>query len=421
MTESSRKSGIDVVGDVPWSTHLCQFYQTEEDLADILVPYFKSGLENNEFCMWVTSEPLVEEHAREAMRKAMPDFDRYLEKGQIEIVAHDQWYLKGGVFDLQKVLDSWIDKLDHALKQGYDGLRVTGNTAWLEKRDWGSFRDYEAEIDRVIGGYPMIVICTYPLGMCGAPEIIDVVSNHRFALTRREGKWVVIESAERARVEEALRKFKTIADIAGYGVAIGTLDGILTYVNRAFAEMHGRSLEELIGQHYSILYTEEQMAAINKLRARLMQTGSFTGEEIWHKKKDGTVFPALMTGNLIRDEEGNPLFIVGSTIDITERKQAEQETERFKTVVENANYGVSMATLNNKFIYTNKAYAKMHGYEVDELIGKRFTELYSKEQLPVILRLNDQLLQTGSFVNEEVWHSKKDGTIFPTLMSASIR
>ena len=420
MTESSRKSGIDVVGDVPWSTHLCQFYQTEEDLADILVPYFKSGLENNEFCMWVTSEPLNEKEAKATLKKAVKNLDDYIKKGQIEIVPHSEWYLKDGVFDLRRVLNAWIDKLNHALSRGYDGIRVTGNIAWLEKGAWGSFKDYEAELDQVIGGYPMIAICTYPLTVCGAPEIIDVVSNHRFALIRRKDKWVVIESAERARVEETLRKFKTIADIAGYGVAIGPLDGTLTYVNRAFAEMHGRSPEELIGQHYSILYTEEQMAAINKLRARLMQTGSFTGEEIWHKKKDGTVFPTLMTGNLIRDEEGNPLFIVGSTIDITERKRMEQETERFKTVVENANYGVSMATLNNKFIYTNKAYAKMHGYEVDELIGKRFTELYSKEQLPVILRLNDQLLQTGSFVNEEVWHSKKDGTIFPTLMSASL-
>jgi len=46
-----RKSGIDILGDVPWGTHLCQFYHTKEDLIDILVPYFKAGLENNEFCM----------------------------------------------------------------------------------------------------------------------------------------------------------------------------------------------------------------------------------------------------------------------------------------------------------------------------------------------------------------------------------
>jgi light-regulated signal transduction histidine kinase (bacteriophytochrome) len=48
MNQNLRNSGIDFIGDVPWRTHFCQFYQTKEDLMDILVPYFKAGLENNE-------------------------------------------------------------------------------------------------------------------------------------------------------------------------------------------------------------------------------------------------------------------------------------------------------------------------------------------------------------------------------------
>ena len=53
-----RHTGISIIGDVPWGTHFCQFYQDKQDLIDILVPYFRAGLENNEFCLWVTSEPL---------------------------------------------------------------------------------------------------------------------------------------------------------------------------------------------------------------------------------------------------------------------------------------------------------------------------------------------------------------------------
>ena len=58
MNGEERNSGINLIGDIPWGTHLCQFYETPEDLTDILVPYFKAGLENNEYCMWVTSAPL---------------------------------------------------------------------------------------------------------------------------------------------------------------------------------------------------------------------------------------------------------------------------------------------------------------------------------------------------------------------------
>ena len=87
------------------------------------MPYFKAGLENNEFCMWITSEPLSEKEAKRAMREALPDFDRYLKREQIEIVPHEEWYLKMGTFNLLRVLNAWIDKYNQALAQDYDGLR----------------------------------------------------------------------------------------------------------------------------------------------------------------------------------------------------------------------------------------------------------------------------------------------------------
>jgi hypothetical protein len=64
---------MDIIGDVPWGTHFCQFYETKEDLIDMLVPYFKAGLENNEFCMWIISEPLGVEDAKEALKKVLPN------------------------------------------------------------------------------------------------------------------------------------------------------------------------------------------------------------------------------------------------------------------------------------------------------------------------------------------------------------
>ncbi len=51
MGAETRKTAIGAVDNVPWGTHLCQFYRTKEDLIDVLAPYFKAGLENNEFCI----------------------------------------------------------------------------------------------------------------------------------------------------------------------------------------------------------------------------------------------------------------------------------------------------------------------------------------------------------------------------------
>jgi len=60
MAGKLRETGIAVLGSVPWGTHICQWYETKRDLLDVMVPYFKAGLENNELCVWITSEPLDE-------------------------------------------------------------------------------------------------------------------------------------------------------------------------------------------------------------------------------------------------------------------------------------------------------------------------------------------------------------------------
>ncbi|AYK16107.1 hypothetical protein AOB57_013730 [Methanosarcina flavescens] len=83
MSEKLRRSGIDIIGDLPWGAHFCQFYRTKDDLTEVLIPYFKAGLESNELCLWITAYPLRAEEAEEALRKAVPDFDVYLKNGQI--------------------------------------------------------------------------------------------------------------------------------------------------------------------------------------------------------------------------------------------------------------------------------------------------------------------------------------------------
>src|ERR1700731_2551235 len=87
-----RKSGIEVVGDVPWGTHFCQFYNTDDDLLEMLVPYFKAGLESDEACLWIVSSQIAE-HARTALKQALPQLDRYLAEQRFEIFGANDWYM----------------------------------------------------------------------------------------------------------------------------------------------------------------------------------------------------------------------------------------------------------------------------------------------------------------------------------------
>ncbi len=57
MVTNNRTTGTECIGSVPWGTHFCEFHSTREELADTLVPYFAAGLQQDEFCLWVTSDP----------------------------------------------------------------------------------------------------------------------------------------------------------------------------------------------------------------------------------------------------------------------------------------------------------------------------------------------------------------------------
>jgi C4-dicarboxylate-specific signal transduction histidine kinase len=205
-TSEMRRSGISVVGDRPWGTHFCNFYESGKDLFHMLLSYFKAGLEDNEFCVWVVSEPLSEREAWDGLREAVPDFDQYLSKRSIQVFDGQDWYLKGGTFDSSRVMTAWNEKLDRALDRGYAGLRGTGNTAWLQKKDWKAFSEYEQLVNDSVAGRRTILLCTYALNSCGANELLDVVATHQFATARRRGDWELIETPELKQAKAEIKK-----------------------------------------------------------------------------------------------------------------------------------------------------------------------------------------------------------------------
>src|SRR5216684_205626 len=204
MATEIRQTGIDVVGDmVGWGAHFCLFYETKADLLDTLISYCKSGLEREEYCLWIVAEPLTIAEAREALHNAVPDLDRHLADARFELAAARDWFLQGGTFDGQRLTAAWYEKLARVSARGYPGMRVTGDTTWLVEKDWRHFCDYEDGLNEVIGNQRLAVLCTYPLAGCGAPQILDVVRTHQFVLARRYGSWDVVETAalKRAKAE----------------------------------------------------------------------------------------------------------------------------------------------------------------------------------------------------------------------------
>jgi len=324
MKGQMRKSGIDIIGDLSWGAHFCQFYQTKEDLKDVLVPYFKAGLENNEFCIWVTSEPLGEEEAKEALKKAVPDIDAHLEKGQIEIIPYTHWYVNEGVFNPRRALNGWIEKLNNALKNGFDGLRLSGNTSWMEKTDWDYFVDYEEEIDRIPGNYRMIALCTYSLDRCNPSGIIDVMVNHQFALIKKKGEWQKIESSRSKKAEEiavqATRHWEYTFDAIPDLVAILDDQYRIVRANKAMASKLNVTPEECVGLTcYKAVHGTAEPPSFCPHR-QLLKDGLEHAAEVYEDCFGGYF---LVSVSPLRNSEGKLLGSVHVARDINERKQAE--------------------------------------------------------------------------------------------------
>lgn len=204
-----RDTGLDIVGRVPWGSHFCNFFKTKEDLLEILIPYFKAGLENNEFCLWVTSEPISVEDAVGHLRRGIPSYQKYVASSSIEVLPHADWYLKNGVFDARRIINGWHEKLVWALSNGYEGMRVNGNEAWLEREVWKDFIEYERTLNNSIAGTRMIVLCTYPLDKCKGTDILDVAHAHEMAVSMRGGTWDIVEVPA---IRHTKAQMKTIND-----------------------------------------------------------------------------------------------------------------------------------------------------------------------------------------------------------------
>lgn len=248
------KKGLEIggVGEIPSGTHFCHFYETKQDLIDILVPYFVQGLENGEYCMWITSPPLEAAEAWKALRDAVNRLDDYVQKGQIEVLDYKDWYTKTGRFNAKAVLQGWVGRERQALKKGFKGLRLTGNTFWLERRDWRRFSDYEATVNTIIKKHRMIGLCSYSLNKCKASDVVDVVNTHQFTLIRRLGEWHLIGGTEYASTLKAFHqseeKYRMLFETTGTAMIVMEEDMTISMANREFEKLSGYSKEDVEGK-----------------------------------------------------------------------------------------------------------------------------------------------------------------------------
>ncbi len=164
----------------------------------------------------------------------------------MEITPGREWYLDGDRFDLDRINNAWDEKLRRALAEGYDGMRASGNAFWLHTKHWEEFCDYERQLNATLAEKPMMVLCTYPMVVSGAAEVLDVARAHQLAVARRKGDWELVEPAPATVREHSLTpREREVLWWAAQGKSAWEIGEILHIAKRTVDEHTQKAIRKL--------------------------------------------------------------------------------------------------------------------------------------------------------------------------------
>ncbi|MBF0495176.1 MAG: PAS domain S-box protein [Deltaproteobacteria bacterium] len=226
------------------------------------------------------------------------------------------------------------------------------------------------------------------------------------------------EIERRRLVEEALRSneenFRTLQTNVPIGLFKSTPGGQVLTVNLALVDMLGYDSEEnLLHTPIIELYADPQDR--KRLLDRLDTEVKVSDFEVSLKKKDGTLVPVSFCVVKTVTDHGQ-VFYHGSVQDISARKQAEETIRKWAHLFENAEWGVGIGSADGRTLeMVNPAFARMHGYTVEELTGRPIVQIIAPEyrqELPPYVRLTHD---SGRHTFE-LGHIRRNGTVFPALV-----
>jgi len=360
------RTGLPGVSELPWGSHLCLFYETGQDLVEILVPFGMAGLENGEACILMACDTEVLRLLEQRLRAVIPDYEARTSSKQLQILRPQDSYVPGGRFDAERAMRYWIDKVRDARERGYPGLRANGDQEWLAPHDWSRFQHYEEALGAGVAGERGILLCAYGLDDRSGGEVFEIVHSHQMVLAKRGGKWEALEAAElgqtrqqlqalradlewrvlqrteqltaanerlrremaeRTRIERALRESETRFRVAFESTPLMTSiaridDGRIIDANQAFLRTFEYERAELIGRTSLELGLWVDNADRERVIEAMSRSGSMLGYPFRARTKSRRELDLL--GFAVNIEIDGQRCALVASLDMTARRRAEK-------------------------------------------------------------------------------------------------
>lgn len=205
-----------------------------------------------------------------------------------------------------------------------------------------------------------------------------------------------------------------IQSVVDYAIYVLDPEGRIVTWNPGAERIKGYGADEIIGKHFSLLYTPEERAAGRPERALRIarETGRFTTES-WRVRKDGTRFWAMVVIDAIR-REGTLIGFAKITRDMTDQRRALESERRFRLLVQGVtDYAIYMLDPEGRVANWNTGAQRIKGYAEADILGRHFSRFYTPEEIEagIPARALETAEREGRY-EAEGWRCRKDGTRF---------
>ena len=215
-------------------------------------------------------------------------------------------------------------------------------------------------------------------------------------------------------------RFELLVDsIKDYAIYLLDSGGHVISWNSGARRFKGYEADEILGEHFSRFYTEEDRATGLPERALSIAAteGKFEAEG-WRVRKDGTRIWTSVVIDPVLDEQGELIGFAKVSRDITDRKQAQEalfeSEQRFRMLVQGVrDYAIYMLALDGTITNWNSGAEAIKGYSADEIVGRHFSQFYTPEDRAAgePARALQTALSEGKY-EREAWRVRKDGSRF---------